>query len=94
MEKLLIEQIILCWPRLYIIELIHHSNQRESHTITSGIYLEKLLTNSQKRFMRAVDMLMRVRKMQAQMDLSEAKRYAINLVRSKKATPLLKALTD
>lgn len=65
-EKLLIRQVCLTWLRLYYLERIHNSKTTQSHTSETGIYWDKRLTNAQKRHLRAIESLAKVRKMTAQ----------------------------
>ena len=62
LERMLIEQIIICWLRLNSLEVAHTSKTYESHTIEAGLYWDRRLTNVQRRFTRAVESLARVRK--------------------------------
>jgi len=62
-EKMLIENVCLCWVRLQITELRYEINMRDA-TLAQGEYWEKKLTQNQKRFLRAVETLARIRKLQ------------------------------
>ena len=92
-EKILIDQVVLCWFRLNQIEMIHASKQAESHTLENGIYWDKKLNSAQRRLLKAMETLAKVQK-----HLSEAKLRdeQANLSRKKGtvlATKLLKDLT-
>jgi hypothetical protein len=63
LERLLIQQAALCWLKLNIVELNYSSVMKQSITLTLGMYWEKRLTASQKRFTRACETLARVRKL-------------------------------
>lgn len=63
LERLLIQQAVLCWLKLNLVELNYSSVMKQSITLTLGIYWEKRLTAAQKRFTRACETLARVRKL-------------------------------
>lgn len=63
MERLLIQQVALCWLKLNLVELNYSSVMKQSITLTLGAYWEKRLTAAQKRFTRACESLARVRKL-------------------------------
>ena len=89
LEKLLIRQICLTWLRLYYIERQHHQNTYQSHTLTVGIYWDKRLNEAQKRHLRAIESLAKVRKMTAQTAKSEA---AANKAKSAQTVNSIKIL--
>lgn len=62
-EKLLIEEIILRWLRLQVVEWMHHNSTTGSHDMDEGIYCEKRLHLTQKRYLTAIESLAKVRKM-------------------------------
>lgn len=59
-ERILIEQIALCWLRVYWLENVFSQNIR-TMSLTMEWHYEKRLTLSQRRFNRAVETLARVR---------------------------------
>lgn len=63
MEKLLISHVVLCFLRLMMIERQYTGVMAESISLTLGVYWEKRLSMAQKRFTRASENLMRVRKL-------------------------------
>lgn len=63
LEQLLIQQAALCWLKLNLVELSYSNAMKQSITLTLGIYLEKRLTAAQRRFTRACETLVRVRKL-------------------------------
>lgn len=65
-EKLLIRQVCLTWLKLYHLERLHHSKTTQSHSSETGIYWDKRLTNAQKRHLKAIESLAKVRKITAQ----------------------------
>ena len=62
-EKMLINEILMRWLRLQVIENDHKSLTYQSHTLTEGMYYEKRLHMAQKRYLRAMETLVRVRQM-------------------------------
>jgi hypothetical protein len=62
-ERLLIEQVALCWLRLNVLEVEYTTirNQR-TLTIDQAHFLERRLNYAQRRYMRACETLARVRK--------------------------------
>jgi hypothetical protein len=63
LEQLLIQQAALCWLKLNLVELGYSSVMKQSITLALGIYWEKRLSAAQKRFTRACETLVRVRKL-------------------------------
>ncbi len=62
-EKLLIEHIELCWLNLYRAEIYHAKKLANNFTTEEGLYWGKRLSNCQRRFLKAVETLARVRKL-------------------------------
>jgi len=62
LEKLLIEQVALCWLRQNITELTL-TRAANSGTLEQGEYWEKRLSAAQRRYLRACETLARVRKL-------------------------------
>ena len=64
MEKLLIEQIILCWMRMYIMDNAYTYNlmNEGSFSLDKAQYWERILSSTQNRFLRAIETLARIRK--------------------------------
>jgi len=63
LERLLIQQVTLCWLNLNLTEYRHTNIMKQSITLTLGVYWEKRLTAAQRRFTRACETLTRVRKL-------------------------------
>lgn len=63
LEKLLIEQIVICWVNLYVLEINSASKPCESHSTETGLYWDRRLTGAQGRFRRASECLARIPKM-------------------------------
>lgn len=92
-EKGLIEQVCLNWLRLNIMEMIHYSKMKESHSIETGIYWEKTLTTTQRRYLRACESLAKVRKLLAEAELKEQQARNKRSKSTAVANKLLKDLT-
>ena len=71
LEKIIIEQVCLNWLRLNSLELTHENKLRESHTLAVGEHWDKLLTQAQRRYLRACESLAKVRKLLAEAKLRE-----------------------
>ena len=63
LEKIMIEQILVCWVNLYVLEINSASKLCESHSTETGLYWDRRLTGAQRRFRRACETLARVRKL-------------------------------
>lgn len=63
LEKLIIDQIIICWVRMQCTELSCSQKLSESHTTEIGEYWQGMLTRHQSRYLKAVETLTRVRKL-------------------------------
>jgi len=63
LERLLIQQVSLCWLNLNLTEYRHTKIMQQSITLTLGIYWDKRLTGAQRRFTRACESLARVRRL-------------------------------
>lgn len=74
-EKMLIDEIIMRWLRLQNMEIYHKNATSQSHTLEQGIYVDKRLDMAQKRFLRSINTLARVRKMIAQTQAKGAEMF-------------------
>ena len=63
LERLLIQQVTLCWLNLNLAEYRFTNVTKQSISLAVGIYWEKRLTAAQRRFTRACETLARVRKL-------------------------------
>ncbi len=63
LERLLIEQILVCYVNLYVLEINSAGKLCESHTTETGLYWDRRLTGVQRRFRRACETLARIRKL-------------------------------
>jgi hypothetical protein len=74
-ERSLIEHVCLCWLRLYVCELRYETNTKSSQTLAQGAYWEKKLSSHQRRYLRSVESLARVRRL-----LKEPKSPVLNML--------------
>lgn len=64
-ERSLIDHVVLTWLRLYVCELRYEALMNgNSLNLSQGVYWEKKLSSAQKRYLRAVETLARIRKLQ------------------------------
>ena len=63
LERLLIEQVTLCWAHFHRIQRHYTSYTTGSYAIDDAEHLERRVNAAQRRFLRAVKTLGRVRKM-------------------------------
>lgn len=64
LEKLLIDQVVICWLRLYQIDMTYSQIRSGGGvTLDQGAYYERRLSAAQRRFLRACTTLARIRKM-------------------------------
>ena len=62
-ERLLIEQVVLCWLRLNLLEATYTAvRDQQTMAIDQANFLEKRLDYAQRRYLRACETLARVRK--------------------------------
>jgi hypothetical protein len=65
LEKLIIRQITGCWLRLSYVEYVVNTNTVEGNfNMAQGAYWEKRLSAGQRRYLRAIETLARVRRLQ------------------------------
>lgn len=69
LERLLIQQVSLCWLNLNLMEFRYTNVMKQSITLTMGIYWEKRLSMAQRRFTRASESLARVRRLSSRMPI-------------------------
>lgn len=63
LERLLIQQVTLCWLNLNLTEYRLTTVTKQSISFACGLYWEKRLSAAQRRFTRACETLARVRKL-------------------------------
>ena len=76
LERLLIQHIVLCWLRLYLTELRYETAMRDV-TLTQGAYWEKKLSANQRRYLRSIETLARVRKMNINVQINMANQQIV-----------------
>lgn len=64
LEKMLIQQVALCWLKLAYTEHQHEYFLTHSETITKSEFWERRLSAAQRRYLRACETLARVRRLQ------------------------------
>lgn len=92
-ERMLIDQVVLCWFRLNSLEMIHASRTFESHSAEHGLYWDKRLNAAQRRFIKACETLTKVQKCIAEAELRIMQARAKRSHGAVLATKLLKDLT-
>jgi hypothetical protein len=59
----LIEQILVSYVKLYVLEINSATKLCESHSTVAGLYWDRRLTGAQRRFRRSCESLARVKKL-------------------------------
>lgn len=93
LERLLIEQIVLCHVRLGMIEHLYSRQLSGSYKLEVGAHWEMRLTLAQRRFLKATTALARVRGLLARAELAEAHTAAKRRNAALSSAKLLNALT-
>jgi hypothetical protein len=65
-ERLLIDEVTIRWLRLQQVEDVHRKVTNEPHTLASGLYYERRLHLTQRRYQKAIETLVKVRSLLAQ----------------------------
>lgn len=60
-ERPLIDHIVTCWVRLQLVERDHASNTAGAHNRDSGLYWDRRLSEAQRRYLRALGLLAKLR---------------------------------
>ncbi len=63
LERLLIEQVVLCWLHMYLIDLEYTAATAQSIPLASADHWERRLSAAQRRYLRACESLARIRKL-------------------------------
>ncbi|MEJ7860000.1 MAG: hypothetical protein WKF90_00040 [Pyrinomonadaceae bacterium] len=93
LEKLLIRQVCLTWLRLYYLERQHQQATSGSHSLVSGTYWDKRLSMAQKRHLKAIESLAKVRKMITQTAKLEAAASKAKSSHNLNSIKILEAMT-
>lgn len=80
MEQMLIDQVALCWLQMYAVQWFYEGTMQSSVTLRLGEYWEKRLTATQKRYLRAIETLAKVRKMGPSVLMLNVAQQQINAV--------------
>lgn len=72
LEKLAIEQIILCWVNYHLTKISHAGILAGSHNKDTGIYWEKRLSMANRRYNQALNTLSKMRKMNLILQVNQA----------------------
>jgi hypothetical protein len=62
-ERMMIEQVVLCWARLYFLEQDLANSTKGNHQRETGIYWDRRVTSAQHRYNQALISLAKVRKL-------------------------------
>ncbi len=76
-ERPLIQHVVLCWLRLYTTELRYEQRMRENLSLAQGEYWEKKLSANQRRYLRAVETLARIRKLNLTIQINMAHQQVV-----------------
>jgi hypothetical protein len=93
-EKYPISHVALCYLRLMIAEFQLTLKLSGDHNINVGVYMEKRLTDAQKRYTRAVETLAKVRTLSAATRLIESRTAAASAARSVNSLRAMKLITE
>jgi hypothetical protein len=74
-EKMLIDEIVMRWLRLQAMENNHKNTTYGTHTLEEGMYVDKRLHLAQKRYLRAIETLAKVRRLIARTQADGARMY-------------------
>lgn len=79
LEKILIEQVIVCRLNLYALEMNTAVKLCASHTTEAGLYWDRRLIGAHRRLTRACEALARVRKLSAEAQRTQRTATAANV---------------
>lgn len=90
LEKTLIDQILICWLRLYFVEDKVSNLSKSSHPVREVEFWDKRQNAAQMRFLRATESLARIKRMkivfpQVQINIAKQGGNQINIVGDPKA---------
>ncbi len=63
LERLLIEQVVLCWLHFYLVDLEYTAATAQSIPLDTADFWERRLSAAQSRYLRACQSLARIRKL-------------------------------
>jgi hypothetical protein len=70
LERLLIDQVVICWLRMYLAEGWYSQKQEQGGPLQAMEHIEKVLSTTQRRYLRAIESLARVRKLQIALQIN------------------------
>ena len=76
-ERPLIQHVVLCWLRLQLTENRYEARQQESLSLAQGLYWEKKLSANQRRYLRAIETLARIRKLNINIQVNVAEKMVV-----------------
>lgn len=94
LEQIAIRHVCLCWLNLNITEQLANQNLSDRHSTESGLYWDKRLTGAQKRHLRAVETLAKVRKLSTETRLIEERAEDAKQRRAMRSARLINQLAD
>lgn len=92
-EKLVIRQVCLAYLVHYVAELRKQQITKAQHSLREGLYWQKTIDNTQKRYLRAIETLAKVKGLTARTEEIESRARAVRSSNTLKSANLLKALT-
>ncbi len=72
LERSLIEHVVLCWLHLCTTELRYGERMKDSPSLAQAMHWEKKLSANQRRYLRAVETLARIRKLNLTIQINMA----------------------
>lgn len=76
-ERPLIKHVLLCWLRLHLCEIKYSQATDSGCTMEQGAYWEKKLSANQRRYLRAVETLARIRKLNINIQVNVAEKIVV-----------------
>ena len=87
LEKLMIQEVILCWlHHSHTVRRMQNVTMKGTHTSEEGTYWEKRVAASQRRYIRAMKSLARVRKLNVSVQINVAQQVNYNAPESGSGT--------
>lgn len=78
LERLVIEQIVLCWFCHHEIELQHSRFVSKPHNMKEGMYWERRLSYASRRYNKALELLSKMRKMKLVVQINNANNQIVS----------------
>lgn len=94
LEQIAIRHVCLCWFNLNITEQLVNKKLSDSHSTETGLYWDKRLTGAQKRHLRAVETLAKVRKLATETRLIETRAEDAKQKRALRSAHLINQLSS